>query len=58
MAKLNEQTIVITISKMVPNSAPGGDQILLAASELLNLEAVVKELVGKECMVEILDNPK
>jgi hypothetical protein len=52
MAKLIEQTFVITISKMVPNSAE--DLALpLTAENLAEVASVVEALAGDGTLVEI-----
>jgi hypothetical protein len=52
MAKLIEQTFVITISKMVPNSAE--DLALpLTAENLAEVASVVEALAGDDTLVEI-----
>lgn len=51
MAKINEQTLVITVSQLVKNDAP--NQALLSEEIIAQLEAVVAELAGAGTMVEI-----
>lgn len=51
MAKLIEQTLVVTISKMVKNDAP--DSVVLDSDIVSQLEAVVSELAGEGTIVEI-----
>jgi hypothetical protein len=51
MAKLIEQTLVITISKMVKNDAP--ESPALTSDIITQLEAVVVELAGSDTIVEI-----
>ena len=51
MAKINEQTIVITVSQLVKNDAPS--TALLSDDIIAQLEAVVAELAGAGTMVEI-----
>ena len=51
MAKINEQTIVITVSQLVKNDAPS--TALLSDEIIEQLEAVVAELAGAGTMVEI-----
>ena len=51
MAKINEQTLVITVSQLVKNDAP--NQALLNEEIIAQLEAVVAELAGAGTMVEI-----
>jgi hypothetical protein len=51
MAKINEQTLVITVSQMVKDDAP--TQELLSADVVGQLEAVVAELAGTGTLVEI-----
>jgi hypothetical protein len=51
MAKINEQTIVITVSQLVKDDAPTAE--LLSADVVAQLEAVVGELAGAGTLVEI-----
>ena len=51
MAKINEQTIVITVSQLVKNDADSAQ--LLSPEVIAQLEAVVAELAGAGTMVEI-----
>jgi hypothetical protein len=51
MAKINEQTLVITVSQLVKDSAD--IQPLLSAEIISQLEAVVAELAGAGVLVEI-----
>ena len=51
MAKINEQTLVITLSQLVKNDADSAP--LLSAETIAQLEAVVAELAGSGTMVEI-----
>jgi len=51
MAKINEQTLVITVSQLVKDDAP--TQELLSADVVGELEAVVAELAGTGTLVEI-----
>ena len=51
MAKINEQTLVITISQLVKDS--DNLQPLLSAEVIAQLEAVVAELAGAGVLVEI-----
>jgi hypothetical protein len=51
MAKINEQTLVITLSQLVKNDAEATP--LLSAEVVAQLEAVVAELAGAGTMVEI-----
>jgi hypothetical protein len=52
MAKLIEQTFVITISKMVPNSAEN-PALPLTAENLAEIASVVEALAGDDTLVEI-----
>ena len=52
MAKLIEQTFVITISKMVPNSAED-PALPLTAENLAEVASVVEALAGDDTLVEI-----
>jgi len=51
MAKINEQTLVITVSQLVKDDAL--TQELLSADVVAQLEAVVAELAGAGTLVEI-----
>jgi len=51
MAKINEQTLVITVSQLVKDDAPA--HTLLADDVVAQLEAVVAELAGTGTLVEI-----
>ena len=51
MAKINEQTLIITVSQMVKDDAPV--QALLNPEVVAQLEAVVAELAGVGTLVEI-----
>ena len=51
MAKINEQTLVITVSQLVKDDAP--IQALLSDDVIAQLEAVVGELAGASTLVEI-----
>ena len=51
MAKINEQTLVITLSQLVKNDADSAP--LLSKEVIAQLEAVVAELAGAGTMVEI-----
>jgi hypothetical protein len=51
MAKINEQTLIITVSQMVRDDAPVQD--LLNPEVVAQLEAVVAELAGAGTLVEI-----
>jgi D-arabinose 5-phosphate isomerase GutQ len=51
MAKINEQTLVITVSQLVKDDAP--TQTLLSEDVVAQLEAVVAELAGAGTLVEI-----
>jgi hypothetical protein len=51
MAKINEQTLVITVSQLVKDDA--NTQALLSAEVVAQLEAVVAELAGVGTLVEI-----
>jgi hypothetical protein len=53
MAKLIEQTLVITVSKMVPNSAES-PKPPLTAENLAEVASVVEALAGDGTLVEIL----
>jgi hypothetical protein len=51
MAKINEQTLVITLSQLVKDDADV--QPLLSPDVVAQLEAVVGELAGSGTLVEI-----
>ena len=51
MAKINEQTLVITVSQLVRDDAPTAE--LLNPEVVAQLEAVVAELAGAGTLVEI-----
>jgi len=51
MAKINEQTLVITVSQLVKDSDPTAP--LLSTEVIAQLEAVVAELAGAGTLVEI-----
>ena len=51
MAKINEQTLVITVSQLVKDDTP--TQSLLSDDVIAQLEAVVAELAGAGTLVEI-----
>jgi hypothetical protein len=51
MAKINEQTLVITVSQLVKDDA--STQTLLNEEVVAQLEAVVAELAGAGTLVEI-----
>jgi hypothetical protein len=51
MAKINEQTLIITMSQMVRDDAPV--QALLSPEVVAQLESVVAELAGAGTLVEI-----
>jgi hypothetical protein len=51
MAKINEQTLIITVSQLVKDDAPVS--ALLGEEVVAQLEAVVGELAGSGTLVEI-----
>jgi hypothetical protein len=51
MAKINEQTLIITVSQLMRDDSP--TQELLSADVVTQLEAVVAELAGAGTLVEI-----
>lgn len=51
MAKINEQTLVITVSQLIKDSDPNGP--LLGKDALEQLEAVIAELAVPGALVEI-----
>ena len=52
MAKLIEQTLVITVSRMVPNSATD-TALPLSPENLAEVASVVEALAGENTLVEI-----
>ena len=52
MAKLIEQTLVITVSKMVPNSAEN-TALPLTAENLAEIASVVEALAGDNTLIEV-----
>ena len=55
MAKINEQTLVITLSQLVKDDSPTVE--ILGPEVVAQLEAVVAELAGAGIIVEILSVP-
>lgn len=53
MAKLQEEVIVIKVSRLVRDTDTDPSAILLNAGTLDSLEAVVQELAGAGTLVEI-----
>jgi translation initiation factor IF-2 len=51
MAKLHEETVVITVSKLLKNDEEA--DVVLTADTIVSLEAVVQELAGAGSLVEI-----
>jgi len=51
MAKLHEETVVITVSKLLRNDEEA--DVILTADTVTSLEAVVQELAGAGSLVEI-----
>ena len=51
MAKINEQTLLITVSQWVKDDAPTAE--LLSADVVAQLEAVIAELAGAGTLIEI-----
>jgi hypothetical protein len=51
MAKINEQTLIITVSQLIKDDAPVS--ALLSEEVVAQLEAVVGELAGSNTLVEI-----
>ena len=52
MAKINEQTLVITVSQLVKDDAADTMDVVIA-DLMVNLEAVTQELVGSGIIVEV-----
>jgi hypothetical protein len=55
MAKIQEQTLKIKISKLVRDTHPE-DTELLGAEEIQSLEAVIRELTEQGVLIEIEKN--
>ena len=56
MAKLNEEMVVIKISKLLRD---GEDPVTMLDSEMsTNLEAVIQELAGPDKLVEVIKEVK
>ena len=53
MAKIQEEIIVIKVSKLLRDADPTADAIL-GDSAMENLEVVINELAGDNVMVEII----
>jgi hypothetical protein len=51
MAKINEQTLIITVSQLVRDDTPVAE--LLSSDVVAQLEVVVAELAGAGTLVEI-----
>ena len=51
MAKMNTQSINITVSELLPNDAVA--MVLLTEEVVTQLQAIVQELVGAKCLVEV-----
>ena len=51
MAKLNSQTLVITVSELVRDNVPTRD--ILDPELIAQLEAVISELAGSGVLVEV-----
>lgn len=52
MAKLIEQTLIVTVSRMVPNSSDN-TALPLTAENLAEIGSVVEALAGENTLVEI-----
>lgn len=52
MAKIQEQTLIIKISKLVKDSEPSNHE-LMGDQEIQSLEAVIKELTEQGVLIEI-----
>lgn len=53
MAKIQEELIVVRLSKLVKDS-DAGNTALASAEITANLEAVVQQLVGNDVIVEVI----
>lgn len=53
MAKIQEQLIIIKLSKLIKDTEESNDNIV-STDITSNLEAVTQELVGKNVIVEIV----
>ena len=51
MAKIHEELVVIKLSKLIKDAAPGGK--LSTDDMLIALQAVAEELAGSDIIVEI-----
>ena len=56
MAKINSNTVVLTISVLVPDSAEDATAVSDTFTE--ELTAIVQELVGKDRLIEVSVNTK
>ena len=52
MAKLNEDTVIIKVSELLRDDQP--NNVILDAELLVQLEEVIRQLVGDKCIVEII----
>jgi len=55
MAKIQEQTLKIKISKLLKDSDPENSE-LLGSEEIQSLEAVIRELTEQGVLIEIEQN--
>ena len=55
MAKIQEQTLKIKISKLLKDSEPENTE-LLGSEEIQSLEAVIRELTEQGVLIEIEQN--
>jgi hypothetical protein len=54
MAKIQEQVIVIKVSKLIKDRQPDATVALVDDEFLANAESVLQELVGDNCTVEVV----
>jgi GTP cyclohydrolase I len=53
MAQIQEERIVIKLSKLVKTGAPVSDEPMIQADLVKSLEQVVQELAGDKVIVEV-----
>jgi hypothetical protein len=56
MAKLVEESIIIKVSQLVPDAQANNVEHKLDQDTRDQLAAVIQELVGDKCLVEVEDN--
>lgn len=55
MARIQEQVLVLKISKLVKDQVPLSDSVV-DADFIANAESVLQELVGDACTVEVVSD--